>query len=52
MVSVKVLETKDEWFGVTYAEDKGTLIDNFKELVENNVYSASLYGDLYYVFFI
>lgn len=40
--SVKVLETKDRWFGVTYAEDKDTVIESFKKLVEDGVYSSPL----------
>ena len=43
---VKVLETKDKWFGVTYAEDKASVIDSFAKLIENGVYSADLYSDL------
>lgn len=33
-VSVKVLETKDRWFGVTYAEDKDSVADSFKQLAK------------------
>ncbi len=43
---VKVLETKDKWFGVTYAEDKASVIESFAKLIENGVYSADLYSDL------
>lgn len=45
-VSVKVLETADRWFGVTYAEDKQTVIDSFARLVADGVYSHSLFADL------
>ncbi len=45
-VSVKVLETSDKWFGVTYAEDKDFVIDSFKELVDKGVYKADLFSDL------
>lgn len=45
-VSVKVLETKDTWFGVTYAEDKQFVIDSFKQLIADGVYNADLYSDL------
>ncbi len=45
-VSVKVLETNDHWFGVTYQEDKDVVIDSFKTLIENDVYPEALYGDL------
>ena len=37
-VSVKVLPTHDKWFGVTYAEDKQTVIDSFAKLVADGVY--------------
>ena len=45
-VSVKVLETKDKWFGVTYKEDKETVVDSFRELIESGVYKDDLYLDL------
>lgn len=41
--SVKVLETADKWFGVTYQEDKQTVIDAFHELVDKGVYRSPLY---------
>lgn len=40
--SVTVLETKDKWFGVTYAEDKQYVIDSFKKLVKEGVYHSPL----------
>ena len=40
--SVTVLETQDKWFGVTYAEDKESVIASFKKLVEDGVYSSPL----------
>lgn len=45
-VSVKVLETTDKWFGVTYKEDKPVVVDSFAKLVENGVYSEDLFSDL------
>lgn len=45
-VSVKVLETADRWFGVTYQEDKQTVIDSFAKLVQDGVYSHTLFADL------
>ena len=44
--SVKVLETKDKWFGVTYKEDKAAVMESFKKLIENGVYKKELYSDL------
>lgn len=42
-VSVRVLETTDRWFGVTYQEDKQTVIDAFSDLISRGVYSSPLY---------
>lgn len=44
--SVKVLETKDKWFGVTYKEDKEAVVQSFKKLIEDGVYMEELYSDL------
>ena len=44
-VSVKVLSTKDTWFGVTYQEDKEYVVNEFKKLVEAGVYNADLFSD-------
>ncbi len=35
---VKLLETKDKWFGVTYKEDKQIVVDSFKQLIADGVY--------------
>lgn len=43
---VKVLETKDKWFGVTYKEDKELVVNNFKKLIADGVYKEELYSDL------
>jgi hypothetical protein len=45
-VTVKVLETSDKWFGVTYKEDKLTVVENFKKLINDGVYSENLFSDL------
>lgn len=44
--TVKVLETKDKWFGVTYKEDKEAVVESFKKLISDGVYWEELYGDL------
>ncbi|WP_192846099.1 sugar phosphate nucleotidyltransferase [Anaerostipes sp. 494a] len=41
-VSVKVLETADKWFGVTYKEDKEAVVQSFKKLIEQGVYKEEL----------
>ncbi len=42
-VSVKVLETADKWFGVTYKEDKPVVVDAIRALIAKGVYSENLY---------
>ena len=44
--TVKVLETRDKWFGVTYKEDKELVVNSFKKLIANGVYREELYSDL------
>lgn len=44
--TVKVLETQDTWFGVTYKEDKEFVEQSFKKLIESGVYKEDLYSDL------
>ena len=41
--AVDVLETKDEWFGVTYQEDKESVQAAFKKLTAEGVYPEGLY---------
>ena len=45
-VSVKVLETPDTWFGVTYREDKPGVEEAFRKLTQKGVYRIPLFGDL------
>lgn len=45
-VSVKVLETKDKWFGVTYKEDKPFVVESFKKIIADGVYKEDLFSDL------
>ena len=40
--SVKLLETNDKWFGVTYKEDAPVVIESFKKLIEAGVYPEKL----------
>lgn len=44
-VSVKVLETQDKWFGVTYQEDRQTVVDAFAKLIADGVYKTPLFQD-------
>ncbi len=45
-VSVKVLDTNDKWFGVTYKEDKDYVVKSFANLIEAGVYQKDLFEDL------
>ena len=40
---VKVLDTPEKWFGVTYADDRPTVVAKIKELVESGVYPSPLW---------
>ena len=40
---VKVLETRDKWFGVTYKEDKDAVVASIRRLIEAGVYKERLY---------
>lgn len=41
--TIKVLETRDSWVGVTYKEDKEVVIESFKKLITDGVYQQELY---------
>lgn len=45
-VFVKVLDTNDKWFGVTYKEDKDYVVKSFARLIEDGVYQKNLFEDL------
>lgn len=45
-IQVRVLETKDKWFGVTYQADKPLVVQSFRELIERGEYAQELYSDL------
>lgn len=40
---VTVLKSLDNWFGVTYQEDKQSVIDSIKELISTGIYPDKLY---------
>lgn len=42
-VQVKVLESHDKWFGVTYKEDKACVVEELQKLIEAGVYPEKLY---------
>ena len=43
-VTVQVLETAENWFGVTYREDKPAVVESFRQLIEKGVYTTPLFG--------
>lgn len=43
---VTVIPTEDSWFGVTYKEDKQSVVEAFRELYARGVYAPELYSDL------
>ena len=40
---VKVLETADKWFGVTYKEDKPAVVESLRKLIAGGTYPERLY---------
>lgn len=42
--TVKVLESNDTWFGMTYREDRPRVMKNIRELVQQGVYPEKLWG--------
>ncbi|HJD46222.1 MAG TPA: nucleotidyltransferase [Candidatus Mediterraneibacter norfolkensis] len=43
MLSVRVLQSRDQWFGVTYKEDREAVVKSVSRLVEEGLYPAKLY---------
>lgn len=41
-ITVKVLTSNDEWFGVTYKEDKDSVKESIRKLIDNGVYPNKL----------
>lgn len=41
---VRVLNTPDKWFGVTYKEDKEAVVAAIRKLIEDGVYGEKLFG--------
>lgn len=39
---VKLLETNDKWFGVTYKEDKPVVVKAIRELIDKGIYDSKL----------
>lgn len=43
-VSVKVLDSTDKWFGVTYIEDRESVVESIRELIKTGKYPERLPG--------
>ncbi|MBQ8590514.1 MAG: histidine phosphatase family protein [Firmicutes bacterium] len=43
---VKVLETPDPWFGITYKEDKAAVVDAIAALIKEGKYPERLFGTM------
>lgn len=48
-IAVKMLETHDQWFGVTYQEDRENVVESIKRLTEEGLYGEDLFADLHRV---
>ena len=44
-ISVKILDTADKWFGVTYKEDRDSVVEAFKSLIAKGEYKPNLFQD-------
>ena len=44
-LSVRVLRSSDQWFGVTYKEDREAVVSSVGKLVEEGLYPPKLYAD-------
>ena len=44
IASVKILPSRDQWFGVTYREDKPVAVEHIRKLVEQGVYPDNLWS--------
>jgi NDP-sugar pyrophosphorylase family protein len=43
IATVKILDTDAQWFGVTYKEDKQSVINKIQQLVNNKIYPENLW---------
>ena len=42
-IFVKVLETADQWFDITYQADNPAVVNAFKRLIQMGIYQSPLY---------
>ena len=43
-MNIKVLETKDHWFGITYKEDKEAVKSAFSKLIAEGMYPEQIWA--------
>ena len=43
-MTVSVITTNDNWFGVTYKEDKQMAVDTINKHIESGIYSNKLWS--------
>lgn len=42
-IRIKILTTDEKWFGVTYKEDKPSVVESLKKMVAKGIYPESIY---------
>jgi flavin-dependent dehydrogenase len=42
--SVRILHCEEKWFGMTYKEDRATVVKSIRELIRKGVYPENLWG--------
>ena len=43
-ITVRVIETDSKWYGVTYKEDKESVVNAINEMIENKEYNTNLWN--------
>jgi UTP-glucose-1-phosphate uridylyltransferase len=44
LTTVKVMECKEKWFGMTYREDREMVVNSIRSLIKNGTYPENLWG--------
>lgn len=42
-ITIKILQTNERWFGVTYREDKPFVVESIRKMIRKGVYPARIY---------
>ena len=43
LVTVKIIETDEKWYGITYKEDKQMVVDAINKMIESGIYKKNLW---------